>query len=60
MKICFFFKYRGKIYLSKLEITKPFVAKFSDAIDKQNSYKFLFDIPLSSPTDTKKFMFVKS
>ena len=27
---------------------------------KRNSYKFLFDILFSSPTDTKRFMFVKN
>ena len=54
------FKYRDKIYSFKLEITEPYIAKFSDATDKRNSFKFLFDILFSSPTDTKKFMFVKS
>ena len=29
-----FLKYRDKIYLFKLEITKPYIAKFSDATDK--------------------------
>ena len=38
-----FLKY-DKIYSFKLEITEPFVAKFSDVADKRNSYKFLFDI----------------
>ena len=38
-----FLKY-DKIYPFKLEITEPFVAKFSDVADKRNSYKFLFDI----------------
>ena len=28
--------------------------------DKRNSYKFLFDILFSSPTDTKRFMFAKN
>ena len=55
-----FLKYHNKIYPLKLEITEPSVAKFSDAVDKQNSYKFLFDILFSSPTNTKKFMLVKS
>ena len=41
-------------------MTKPYIARFSDATDKGNSYKFLFDILFSSPTDTKKFMFVKN
>ena len=51
-----FFKYCDKIYPFKLEITEPYIAKFSDATDKWNSYKFLFDILFSSPTDTKRFM----
>ena len=55
-----FFKYHNKIYPFKLEMTKPYIARFSDATDKGNSYKFLFDILFSSPTDTKKFMFVKN
>ena len=55
-----FLKYHNKIYPFKLEITEPFVAKFSDAADKRNSYKFLFDILFLSPIDTKKFMFVKN
>ena len=55
-----FFKYRDKIYPFKLEITEPYIAKFSDATDKQNSYKFLFGILFSSPTDTKRFTFVKN
>ena len=29
-----------KIYPFKLEITEPYTAKFSDATDKRNSYKF--------------------
>ena len=55
-----FLKYHNKIYPFKLEITNSFVAKFSGAVDKGNNYKFLFDIIFSSPTDTKKFMLVKS
>ena len=55
-----FFKYHNKIYPFKIEITEPYIAKFSDATDKRNSYKFLFDIPFLSPTDTKRFMFVKN
>ena len=55
-----FFEYHDKIYQFKLEITEPYIAKFSDATDKRNSYKFLFDILFSSPTDTKRFMFVKN
>ena len=39
-----FFKYCDKTYLFKLEITEPYIAKFFDATDKRNSYKFLFDI----------------
>ena len=39
-----FFKYYDKTYPFKLEITEPYIAKFSDATDKRNSYKFLFDI----------------
>ena len=54
------FKYSDKIYSFKLEITEPYIAKFSDATDKRNNYKFLFDIPFSSPTDTKRFMLVKN
>ena len=54
-----FLKYCNKIYPFKLEITEPFVAKFFDATDKQNSYKFLLDIIFSSPIDTKRYMFVK-
>ena len=34
--------YHNKTYPFKLEITEPFVAKFSNAVDKRNSYKFLF------------------
>ena len=55
-----FLKYRSKIYPFKLEITEPYIAKFSDATDNRNSYKFLFDVLFSSPSDTKKFMFVKN
>ena len=55
-----FLKYHNKIYPFKLEITESFVAKFSDAVDKRNSYTFLFDILFLSPTDTKKFMLVKN
>ena len=55
-----FFKYRDKIYPFKLEFTEPYIAKFSDVKYKRNSYKFLFDILFSSPTDTKRFMFVKN
>ena len=55
-----FFKYRDKIYPFKLEITETFIAKFSDATDKPNSYKFLFDVLFSSPTDTKRVIFVKN
>ena len=54
-----FFTYHNKIYPFKIEITEPYIAKFSDATDKRNSYKFLFDIPFLSPTDTKRFMFEK-
>ena len=56
-----FLKY-DKIYPFKLEITEPFVAKFSDVADKRNSYKFLFDILFFflSPIDTKKFIFLKN
>ena len=39
-----FLKYRDKIHPFKLEITEPYIAEFFDATDKQNSYKFLFDI----------------
>ena len=55
-----FLKYRDKIHPFKLEITEPYIAEFFDATDKQNSYKFLFDILFSYPTDTKKFRFVKN
>ena len=55
-----FFNYRDKIYPFKLEITELYIVKFSDVTDKRNSYKFLFDILFSSPTDTKRFMFVKN
>ena len=55
-----FLKYRGKIYPFKLEITKHYITKFSDATDEWNSYKFLFDILFSSPTDRKRFMFVRN
>ena len=55
-----FLKYRRKIYPFKLEITESYIAKFSDATDNRNSYKFLFGVLFSSPTDTKKFMFVKN
>ena len=55
-----FFKYHDKIHPFKLETTEPYIAKFSDATNKRNSYKFLFDILFSSPTDTKRFMFVKN
>ena len=55
-----FLKYHNKIYPFKLEITEPYIAKFSNATDKRNSYKFLFDILFSSPNDTKRFMFVKN
>ena len=55
-----YFKYRKKIYPINLEINEPYVAKFSDATNQRNSYKFLFDILFSSPNDTKKFMFVKN
>ena len=55
-----FFKYRDKIYPFKLEFTEPYIGKFSDATDKRNIYKFLFDIHFSSPTDAKRFMFVKN
>ena len=48
-----FLIYRSKIYPFKLEITEPYIAKFSDATDKRNSYKFLFDILFSSPTSAK-------
>ena len=55
-----FLKY-DKIYPFKLEITEPFVAKFSDVADKRNSYKFLFDILFFlSPIETKKFIFLKN
>ena len=55
-----FLKYHNKKYPFKLEITEPYIAKFSNATDKRNSYKFLFDILFSSPNDTKRFMFVKN
>ena len=55
-----FLKYHGKWYPFKLEITKPYIAKFSDATDKGKSYRFLFEILFSSPTDTKTFMFVRN
>ena len=55
-----FLKYHNKIYPFKLEITEPYIAKFSNATDKWNSYKFLFDILFSSQNDTKRFMFVKN
>ena len=55
-----FLKYCAKIYQFKLETTEPYIAKFFDARDKRNSYEFLFDILFPSPTDTKKFMFVKN
>ena len=55
-----FFKYRDKIYPLKLEITELYIAKISDATDKRNSYKFLFGIIFSSPTGTKRFMFLKN
>ena len=55
-----FLKYLDKTYPFKSEITEPYIAEFSDATDKRNSYKFLFDILFSSPTDTKRFMFVKN
>ena len=55
-----FKKNHDKIYPFKLEITKPYIAKFPDGTDKQNSYKSLFDILFSPPTDTKRFMFVKN
>ena len=55
-----FLKYCSKIYPFKLEITELYIAKFSDATDNRNSYKFLFGVLFSSPTDTKKFMFVKN
>ena len=51
-----FFKYRDKIYPFKLEITETYIANFSDATDKWDSYKFLFDIVFSSLTDTKRFV----
>ena len=59
-KIMIFLKYHNKLYLFKLEITEPFVGRFSDVADKFLMYKFLFDILFSSPIDTKKFMFVKN
>ena len=55
-----FLKYRNKIYPFKLEITEPYIDKFSEATDKRNSYKFLFDTLFSCPTDTKRFIFVKN
>ena len=55
-----FLNYHNKTHPFKLEITEPFVAKFSNAVDKRNSYKFLFDILFLSPTNTKKFMFAKN
>ena len=54
------FKYRDKLYPFKLEITEPYIAKFCDPTDKWNSYKFLFDILFSSPTNKKRLMFVKN
>ena len=55
-----FFKYCNEINPFKLEITEPYIDKFSDVADKWNSYKFLFDILFSSLADTKRFMFVRN